>query len=113
MSDGITTILPEDDMRWHGFTDHRAGFWYRVIRVGSGETLNITVNKLTGEYEELVMDEDFGQPAYYGRMKPVYRDAIRLAVDEQVCLLNAAGMTIAVDHRLYGCETLAINEVTK
>ena len=112
MSDGITTILPDEDMRWIGFTDHREGFWYRVTRVGVGETLNITVNKLTGEYEELVMDEDFGQPAYYGRFHPVYRDAIRVAVDGQVRLLNAAGMTIAVDHRLYGCETVAINGVT-
>ena len=104
MTDGTTTVLPEEDMRWIGFTDHRTGFWYRVCRVGSDETLNITVNKLTGEYEELVMDEHFGQPAHYGHMKPVYRDAIRLAVDEQVRLLNAAGMTVAVDHRLYGCE---------
>ena len=97
-----TPILPEADMRALGFTDHRSGFWYSCIRVGSYETVNFTIKKDSGVYEELVMDEMFGQPAYYGKMKPKYGLKIRQNVDQVIAHFDNAGLTLTVDHRLYG-----------
>lgn len=102
MSDGNTPILEDAAMRALGFTDHRPDHWYLCKRVGSYETLNITIDKATGDYDELVMDENFGQPAYYGNMVEPYRSQYRDAVDEHLETLNAAGLTVTVDHRLYG-----------
>jgi len=97
-----TPILAEADMRALGFTDRRSGFWYYCTRLGRYETVNFTINKKSGVYEELVMDEACGQPAYYGRMKPEYGIPMRQKVDQIIERLNAAGLTLAVDHRLYG-----------
>lgn len=101
-SDGNTALLPEADMRALGFTDRRPDYWYFTKRVGSNESMNFTINKANGNYEELVMDEMFGQPAYYGHMRPNFRDEIRANVDTIVGELNAAGLTVAVDHKAYG-----------
>jgi len=101
MSDGNTPVLAEAEMRQLGFTDHRPEHWYFTRRVGSGETVNFTITKATGEYDELVMDEHFGQPAYYGSMKPQYRDEIQANIDRTLAELNAAGLTLAVDSSLY------------
>lgn len=103
--DGNTPVLQEEDMRHLGFTDHIATRWYRSTRVGSSTTLNITIDKLTGNYEELVLDECFGQLEFYGHMKPKYRDEIRALIDSHISGLNADGLTLAVDHRLYGCDS--------
>ena len=97
------TVATDSEMRALGFTDPREGFWYWCKPVGSDETLNITIDKATGEWEELVMDEFFGQPAYYGRMVPQFRDEIRSKVDEHVAWLVAGGILVAVDHSEYGC----------
>ena len=97
-----TPILPDANMRALGFTDRRSGFWYYCTRVGSYETVNFTIKKESGVYEEVVMDEMCGQPAYYGRMKPAYGIPMRQRVDQIIERLNAAGLTLAVDHTLYG-----------
>lgn len=90
-------------MRELGFTDRVTGRWYLVEPVGSAEALNITIEKATGDYAELVADEYFGQPAYYGRMVEPYSTSIRNAVDTILSRLNDAGLTIRVDHTAYGC----------
>ena len=100
--DGVTPVLSDEAMRDLGFTDHREGFWYFVDRVGGGVSLNFTIEKNTGEYEELVMSELFGQPEYYRNMMPEFRDAIQARIDRIIAKLNAAGLTLAVDPDLYG-----------
>lgn len=100
--DGHTPVLTAGDMRELGFTDHVEKHWYFCCRVGSDETLNITIDKATGEYSEYVLDESFGQPAYYGHMVEPYRTDIRDAVEREVERLRSAGLEVTVDHRLYG-----------
>jgi len=100
--DGTTPLLTDDAMRALGFTDHREGFWYFTDRVGDNTSLNFTINKNTGEYEELVMDEFFGQPEYYRNMKPEFRDAVQARIDGIIVRLNGAGLNLAVDPDLYG-----------
>ena len=102
--DGTTPVLPDADMRALGFTDHRPKYWYYCKRVASDTTLNFTIYKVTGGYTELVANEFIGQPEYYGRMKPEYRDQILFNIDATINELNNAGLTLAVDHTLYGCE---------
>ncbi len=103
--DGKTPVLSDGAMRALGFTDRVETRWYLCRRVDKrGETtLNITIEKDSGLYTELVMAEAFGQPEYYGQMKPEYRDLIRDTIDLELALLNASGLTITVDHKAYGC----------
>ena len=75
--DGRTPLLSDDRMRELLFTDRLETHWYFVQRVGSNETLNITIDKATGDYEEYVLDESFGQPAMYGLMNHNYGVPIR------------------------------------
>ena len=97
--------MSEDQlMRSLGFTDHREGFWYLCRDVGDGTTLNVTIDKVSGSWEELVMNEAFGQPEFYGRMKPEFRDVIRANVDRIVAELNVVGIPVRVDHSEYGCD---------
>lgn len=100
--DGTTPILADETMRALGFTDHVPERWYIVKGLDRDVTLNITIDKATGNYEEFVIDEFFGQPAYYGNMVEPYRTDIRNAVDLEIGALNAAGLSVAVDHGLYG-----------
>lgn len=104
--DGVTPLLSDTEMRTLGFTDHREGYWYWCRRVDKKgyTTLNFTIEKDTGYYEELVMDESFGQPDYYGRARKDLRDEIISNVDRFVAELNSQGLSLAVDHRVYGCE---------
>ena len=101
--DGTTPVLPDADMRAIGFTDRAADRWYFCQRVGLDTTVNFTIVKDSGEYTESVMDECFGQHAFYGRMKPEYGIPIRDNVEQVVSALNASGLTLTVDHRAYGC----------
>lgn len=103
--DGITPLLDDEKMRALGFTDRREGYWYFCRRVDKQghTTLNITIEKNTGYYEELVMNEDFGQPEYYGQMKLEFRDLYRDTIDAYLQELSLAGLAIQVDHRAYGC----------
>lgn len=100
--------LNDKRMRELGFTDRNPEKWYLCRTVGSGSstTLNLTLHKQTGEWEELVMNEDFGQPEYYGQMNPKYGDEIRRDVDKIVAEMSAAGLPFSVDHREYGAQTL-------
>lgn len=101
MSANITPVLDDAEMRELGFTDHREGFWYYSQSLGDGITFNVSIDKATGEWSEYVLDEDFGQPYYYGRYG--LADEIRMKVDTQVKLLRSHGILVGVDHRGYGC----------
>lgn len=103
--DGKTPLISDDKMRALGFTDNVDTRWYLCRRVDKQgyTTLNITIEKDSGLYTELVMDEGFGQPEYYGNMKPEFRDLYRDTIDFEVGILNTAGLTIQVDHKAYGC----------
>lgn len=98
--DGNTPLLDDPAMRAIGFTDHREGYWYWCSGIMSGVTLNISINKATGGYSELVMDEMFGQPYYYGGT--TFEEKVKTAVDGFIADLNGHGLTLAVDHSLYG-----------
>lgn len=99
-----TTLLPDADMRVLGFTDHREGHWYYCASVDSHTTLNITIDKETGEYEEQVLNEFFGQYEPYGHMKEPWRTKIRDNIDAELAKLSAAGIAVTVDHTEYESE---------
>src|SRR5699024_528381 len=105
-TDGVKTtpVLSDPEMRALGFTDHRQGHWYFVTRVNAHTTLNISINKKTGEYREDVLDEIYSQPAYYGRMKEPFRTEAHDSINAAVARLNEAGLDIEVDPRSYGWE---------
>lgn len=98
--DGVTPVLPEKDMRSLGFTDHVSENWFYSEPVGPGISLTVTIRKDTGEYNELVFDEAFGQPYYY-RMW-CSGPSIENEIDSKLKVLNEAGLDISVDHSLYG-----------
>jgi hypothetical protein len=100
---GKTPTLPNEQMRYLGFTDHVAENWYWCRRVDSDTTLNFRINKETGLYTEDVLNEFSGQPEYYGHMVHKYRDIIKDTIDFHLKELNQAGLTLSVDHKLYGC----------
>ena len=83
-TDGNTLVLSDKEMVNLGFTDRNNNVWYfcKGILIDNKQrstsvTLNISIDKITGNYDELVMDEMFGQPAYYGNMREPYRRACR------------------------------------
>lgn len=91
-------------MRKLGFTSHREGYWNFCKRVGDNTTFNLTINKETGGYETLVMNELFGQPEYYGNMIPVYRAYTIAAIDVVLHELARGGVEVKFDHAEYGTE---------
>ena len=109
--DGLTFLPSEEDLRGYGFTDHDPEKWYYTLRVGSAESLNITIPKVpVGEvlgepvygYTELVMDEYFGQPAYFGRMREEFRYSVAEEVSGILRTLLPLGLRIEVDPIEYG-----------
>ncbi|KQO98456.1 hypothetical protein [Leifsonia sp. Leaf264] len=101
--DGNTPVLPDVKMRELGFTDRVDTRWYLCKRVGKfGITLDVTIDKASGNFEEYVIDNDFLQPFYYGRAKPELRDEIIQNIDRIIAELNEAGLTVHVDHGAYG-----------
>lgn len=60
-----SNILPEEEMRELGFTDHSNKHWYYVQRVAQDITFNLTIPKDGGRLAIDVLDEDFGQPYDY------------------------------------------------
>ncbi|MBL5974817.1 MAG: hypothetical protein D3X82_13915 [Candidatus Leucobacter sulfamidivorax] len=92
------------EMRRFGFTDRREGHWYWSTRVGSDTTFNLTIEKETGEYETVVLNESFGQPEYYGRMVAVYGAQIVANVDVALHELRRFGLDIEFSHAEYGVQ---------
>lgn len=89
-------------MRRIGFTDRREGHWYYCERVGSDTTFNLSIDKETGAYETYVLNESFGQPEYYGRMRSVYRAQIIANIDVVLHELAHVGVKVNFDHAEYG-----------
>ena len=111
--DGITPLPSEERLREFGFTDHSPEHWYYTDRVGSAESINITVNKepvglVQGKpvygYRELIVDEYFGQPAFFGKMLPKPRYEIAQRISEQLAMLRDAGLDLLIDPLEYGWE---------
>lgn len=61
-------ILPEEQMREIGFTDHAETSWYFSRRVGVDVSFNVSIPKDGGRLRIDVLDEDFGQPYDYQRI---------------------------------------------
>lgn len=97
LTDGTTPLLTDDQMRELGFTDRVKGRWYLTQRVGSRESFTLTIDKESGNYGEIVIDEDFGQPAYFGRMRQEFRHDTVNKLWEILNKLHTAGLEIAVD----------------
>ncbi|WIB65302.1 hypothetical protein [Curtobacterium sp. MCBD17_040] len=98
-----TAVLPDDRMRELGFSEHRLSRWYLCRRVGPDLTLNISIDKTAGMVEENVLNEMFLQPEQYGLLPEPLRTATRDAIDAVLRDLSAAGLTVTVDHPVYGC----------
>ena len=96
--------LIENDsyMRELGFTDHREGFWYKSWMLDRDVSLGFTINKATHDWEEDVLNIMFGQPEYYNRRMPKWRDEMIAKIDAIVKELNDLGFPIHVDHEQYG-----------
>ena len=106
MADGITNVLKSRDMKRLGFRNNVEGKWNwcRSLDLQGHVTLNISIDRKTGKYEELVMNEAFGQPEAYGLMTPVWRDFYRDAIDLYLRQLKLGGLDIKVRHEAYGCK---------
>jgi hypothetical protein len=91
-----------DNMKELGFTDHREGWWYRNYVLDDNVTLNLSLNKETGEWTEDVLNEMFGQPEFYGYAIPEWRDEIVAKIDRIIDTLKSQGLPFEVDHRQYG-----------
>ena len=100
----VTPILSDADMRRLGFTDHVFSNWYYTVRIDDHVSLSISIYKSTGEWSELVMNEDFGQPEYYMNMKPEWRDKYISVIDQLIATLRTAGLDVFVNHQEYGWE---------
>lgn len=99
-----TPVLTDSQMRALKFTDRRTGWWYYVTRVGSGTTLDIFINKESGDYKVDVLNGDFGQPEYYGKMLEPYRTSTKEAIDNVIVHMNRSGLNLQINHALYGWE---------
>lgn len=97
LTDGTTPLLTDEQMRELGFTDRVKGRWYLTQRVGSRESFNLSIDKDSGSYSETVIDEDFGQPAYFGRMRQEFRHDTVNRLWEVLNKLHTAGLRIEVD----------------
>lgn len=108
--DGALRIPSESELASLGFTDHNPKQWYYSVPLTKSESFNVTIHKApiaedgNGRiygYEELVMDEYFGQPAYFGRMGNDYRHKLTMKLLGVLAHLKKHGVNIAVDPRDY------------
>lgn len=103
--DGNTPIPDEKTMFQLGFTKN-AGTWTYCRPVGPlpyETTFNIEIDSETGEYGELTLDEQFGQPYFYNGMADSIRCQYVQDIDRTVDRFHRNGLTgITVNHDLYG-----------
>lgn len=109
--DGLTFLPSEATLRAHGFTDHRPSDWYYSDRVGSGESFEITIPKepvgtVLSEpvygYIEGVIDEAFGQHAYFGRMRDQFRYPLAEKISSKLSTFLKLGLRLQVNPSAYG-----------
>lgn len=104
-ADSIVFLPSEEKLREFGFTDRREGYWYYSAPVGSNETFNLTIPKepigeVLGEpvysYTESVIDEFFGQHAYFGGMRDDFRYPLAEKISEALRGLLKIGIRVRV-----------------
>lgn len=109
-ADGVTFLPSEKKLREFGFTDHREDYWYYTTRVGSDESFNLTIPKtpighVLGEpvysYTEGVIDEYFGQHAYFGGMKDEFRYPLAERLSTALSGLLDLGLLVRVHPEQY------------
>lgn len=98
-------------MRDLGFTDHREGYWWKSWPLSLHDIFfSLTINKVTLEYEHIVIDEAFGQPYHYGR----YLTGERLIdlvceIEGKLRALEIAGFNIEFNHAEYCYQPQEVN----
>lgn len=102
MTTRTTQLLQDHEMRTLGFTDYVPGVWYLCTPVGPIETLNIWIEKRTGNWKTEIQEEYFCEPAYYGLYQEPFRSEIAARIDGLVRELNTIGLRVKVDHSEYG-----------
>lgn len=95
-------MIKAKQMRRMGFTDHRPEFWYYTTRVLEDVSFNVRINKETWEIETDILNENFLQPEYYGRMREPYRSAIKWNIDVILDGFKEKGLIIPYNHKEYG-----------
>lgn len=65
-------VLPDDDMRKFGFSDHRDGwwaYWRPILRKFNNIQFMISINKTDpSDYKIDILDDNYGQPYDYQEM---------------------------------------------
>lgn len=109
--DGVTALPSEEKLLALGFSSHNPKQWYYSIPLTQSESFTLRLPKIpvtddengkTYEYEELVMDEYFCQPAYFGAMNPEYRQKITLKLIDVLAHLKKNSISIEVNPQEYG-----------
>lgn len=99
----LDPLPSEQVMRDAGFTDHRPTHWYYTKNFGGEITLNITIDKATGEYETVVLDEFICQPYMYGNYGLVA--TITAGIDRVLAELAGYGVHVTHNHEEYRSAT--------
>ena len=94
-------MLNEQKMRELGFTDRLEGWWYKCYSLDKYTTLNLKINKETGEWKEDVLNEMFCQPEYYYSAIPSFKNMIIEKVDKIIEELQIEGLPFEVNHEAY------------
>lgn len=85
-------ILPDEQMRALGFTDHQTANWYWVKNLGHEVSLNVTIPKDGSRLSIDVLDEWYLQPYDYQAIHSPIADRIAVKVDRHLAELQEAGV---------------------
>jgi len=109
-ADGLTLLPSEKKLRKLGFTDRDPEIWYFSAHLATDISFTVRVSKKIDEthlpeglhpYQELILDNSFGQPAPLGAMSQEFRGEVLKRLIEELRRLRAAGITISVDPAQY------------
>jgi hypothetical protein len=102
----MTETPNEAKMRNLGFSDHNKAHWYQCFTLVPGHvTLNLTIHKGSGAWKEDVLNENSGQPEYYGNMVSPHREEIIAKIDAIIADMASHGFPFKVDHEQYTRDT--------
>lgn len=98
-------------MRDLGFTDHRDGHWFQSWYLGMVDIyLDLTIDKVTLEYDTLVEDIAIGQPYHYGRyLYGELASDMHDRINATIAQLRAQGLNIDFDHAEYCYQPQEVN----
>jgi len=109
-ADGLTTLPSEEKLRALGFTDRDPEVWYFSSHLASDIFFTVRVAKRIQDtplaeelypYQELIIDNSFGQPAPLGAMNQEFRGVVLQRLVEALRRLRGAGLTVFVDPAEY------------